>query len=57
MALEALSEYELAKTIGSIVDVTAEFTTPGKNDILGLELKNAAERVETDLQVISSHIY
>ncbi|XP_043973497.1 complement C4-B [Gambusia affinis] len=50
MALEALSEYELAKTIDSIVDVTAEFTTPEKNDILGLELKNAAERVETDLQ-------
>ncbi|XP_007570073.1 complement C4-B-like isoform X1 [Poecilia formosa] len=53
MALEALSEYELAKTTGSIVDVTAEFTVPGKNDILRLELKDGKEKVETDLQKLS----
>ncbi|XP_014911909.1 complement C4-B-like, partial [Poecilia latipinna] len=53
MALEALSEYELSKTTGSIVDVTAEFTVPGKNDILRLELKEGKERVETDLQKLS----
>ncbi|XP_054903924.1 complement C4-B [Poeciliopsis prolifica] len=53
MALEALSEYELAKSIGSIVDVTAVFTTPGKNDVLRLELKNINEKVEKDLQILS----
>lgn len=56
MALEALSEYELAKTTDSIIDVTAEFTTSEKNDIIELQLTNVKEKVETELQVISSHI-
>uniref|UniRef100_A0A3B5QKN4 Complement C4B (Chido/Rodgers blood group) n=1 Tax=Xiphophorus maculatus TaxID=8083 RepID=A0A3B5QKN4_XIPMA len=50
VALEALSEYELAKTTGSIIDVTAEFTTSEKNDIIELQLTNVKEKVETELQ-------
>ncbi|MED6273340.1 hypothetical protein CHARACLAT_005378, partial [Characodon lateralis] len=53
MALEALSEYELTKTVSSVTDVTAEFTAPGKNEIIKLELKNNKEIVETDLQKLT----
>ncbi|KAK5605966.1 hypothetical protein CRENBAI_002730 [Crenichthys baileyi] len=53
MALEALSEYELTKTVSSVTDVTAEFTVPGKIEIIKLELKNNKEIVETELQKLT----
>lgn len=57
MALEALSEYELAKTDGSIIDVTAEFTAPGKNEIIKLILGSKNETVERDLQVLKTCLH
>lgn len=51
MALQALSEYEFFRSNSPDVNVVAEFTAPGKNDIVSLELRDKKEKVETDLKV------
>lgn len=51
MALEALAEYELKRSISPEANLIAEFTVPGKADIVKLALENKKEKVETDLQV------
>lgn len=51
MALEALSEYELKRSARPDVNIIAEFTVPGKGDIVRLTLENHKEKVETDLKV------
>ncbi|KAM4735658.1 complement C4-B [Anableps anableps] len=56
MALEALSEYELAKTTGSVIDLTVDFTVPGKNEIVRLELTKKGEKMETDLQKLTGKL-
>lgn len=51
MALEALAEYELKRSVRPETNLIAEFTTPGKRDIVKLELENKKHKVETDLKV------
>lgn len=51
MALQALSEYELFRSISPEANVIAEFTVPGKKDIVSLALENKKEKVETNLKV------
>ncbi|KAM7383630.1 hypothetical protein PAMP_003265 [Pampus punctatissimus] len=50
VALEALSEYELNKGSSPEANLIAEFTAPGKRDIVKLVLQNKKEKVETDLE-------
>ncbi|XP_028280659.1 complement C4-B isoform X2 [Parambassis ranga] len=50
MALEALSEYELKRPARPDVNIIAQFTVPGKGDIVTLTLENQKEKVETDLK-------
>ncbi|KAM7420598.1 hypothetical protein PAMA_015024 [Pampus argenteus] len=50
VALEALSEYELNKGSSPEVNLIAEFTAPGKKDIVKIVLQNKKEKVETDLE-------
>ncbi|XP_042345143.1 complement C4-B [Plectropomus leopardus] len=50
MALEALAEYELKRSVSPEANLIAEFTAQGKKDIIKLALKNKKEKVETDLQ-------
>uniref|UniRef100_A0A3Q2TB46 Complement C4B (Chido/Rodgers blood group) n=1 Tax=Fundulus heteroclitus TaxID=8078 RepID=A0A3Q2TB46_FUNHE len=54
MALEALSQYELNKT-STVTEVTAEFTTPARNEIVRLNLTNHKEKVETNLQKLTGN--
>lgn len=51
MALQALSEYELYATTRPEANVIAEFTVPGRKDIVNLALENTNEKVERDLKV------
>ncbi|XP_015258224.1 PREDICTED: complement C4-B-like [Cyprinodon variegatus] len=55
MALEALSEYELARPPFSIINVTAEFRIQGKSDRVKLTLAERNETVETDLEKLSGN--
>ncbi|XP_061572619.1 complement C4-B [Cololabis saira] len=50
MALEALSEYELKKRPSPETNMKAEFTVPGKQDIVRLSMANKKEKVETSLR-------
>lgn len=50
MALEALSEYELKKPRPD-GNIKAEFTVPGRTEIVTLALQNKNDKVETDLKV------
>lgn len=54
MALEALAEYDLKRSVHPEANLIAEFTVPGKTDIIKLSLENKKERVETDLKVSQS---
>ncbi|XP_053183414.1 complement C4-B isoform X2 [Scomber japonicus] len=49
MALEALSEYELKRSLRPAANLVAEFSVPGKSNIVKLALENK-ERVEVDLR-------
>ncbi|CAK6960493.1 complement C4-B isoform X1 [Scomber scombrus] len=49
MALEALSEYELKRFHSPAANLIAEFSVPGKSNIVKLALENK-ERVEADLR-------
>lgn len=50
-ALEALAEYELKRPAIPEARLDAEFTVPGRNDIVKLVLDKKEDRVETDLKV------
>lgn len=52
-ALEALAEYELKRPVRPEVNVVAEFSVPGKNEIVKLEMEKGEDRVETELRVQS----
>ncbi|XP_034466750.1 complement C4-B isoform X1 [Hippoglossus hippoglossus] len=54
MALEALAEYQLKRPVSSDTNLLAEFTVPGKNDIVKLVLVNQ-EKVETSLKKLSGN--
>lgn len=58
IALEALSEYELKKPETPETNVIAEFSVPGRSDIVTLTLANKKEKVEGNLQVpfIAAHL-
>uniref|UniRef100_A0A4W6D2S1 Complement C4B (Chido/Rodgers blood group) n=1 Tax=Lates calcarifer TaxID=8187 RepID=A0A4W6D2S1_LATCA len=49
MALEALAEYELKRSTRPEANLLAEFTVPGRGDIVKLSLQKK-EKVETDLK-------
>lgn len=51
MALQALSEYALSKSIRPETNVVVEFSVLGRNDIVSLSLKNEREKVEANLKV------
>lgn len=51
VALEALAEYELKRSVSPEANLIAEFTVQGKTDIVKLALRNK-EKVETDLKVL-----
>ncbi|XP_054451933.1 complement C4-like [Anoplopoma fimbria] len=55
MALEALAEYDLKRFARSEVNLIAEFTVQGKQDIVKLALVNGKEKVETDLKKFSGN--
>nr|AIN76766.1 complement component 4 [Oplegnathus fasciatus] len=55
MALEALAEYELKRSVSPEANLIAEFTVPGKADIVRLALENKKERVETDLKKLTGN--
>ncbi|XP_023155190.2 complement C4-B [Amphiprion ocellaris] len=50
MVLEALAEYELKRHARPEAKIEAEFTVPGRRDIVTLTLENGKEKVETDLK-------
>ncbi|XP_040901233.1 complement C4-B [Toxotes jaculatrix] len=54
MALEALAEYELKRSVSPEANLIAEFTVPGKRDIVRLTMQNK-EKVEADLKKLSGH--
>ncbi|XP_037532277.1 complement C4-B-like [Nematolebias whitei] len=54
MALEALSEYELKRPRPD-GNIKAEFTVPGKNEIVTLALQNKNYKVETDLKILAGN--
>lgn len=56
MALESLSEYELNRPPTPEINAIAEFTVPGRGEIVKLALENRGERVETNLKVSQSSI-
>lgn len=51
MALEALAEYELKRSVSPEANLIAEFTVQGRIEIVKLALENKKEKVETDLKV------
>ncbi|KAK2844441.1 hypothetical protein Q5P01_011100 [Channa striata] len=55
LALEALTEYELFMSISPEANILAEFTVPGKNEFVNLELQNNNEKVETDLRKLAGN--
>ncbi|XP_038567629.1 complement C4-B-like [Micropterus salmoides] len=55
MALEALAEYELKRSVSPEANLIAEFTVPGKKDIVKLVLENKKEKVETDLKKLTGN--
>nr|SSC14281.1 Complement component 4 [Channa striata] len=55
LALEALAEYELFMSISPEANIIAEFTVPGKNEFVNLELQNNNEKVETDLRKLAGN--
>lgn len=50
-ALEALVEYELKRSVSPEANLIAEFTVPGKGDIVKLTLEKKEDKVETELKV------
>ncbi|XP_076594325.1 complement C4-B [Chaetodon auriga] len=50
MALEALAEYELKTHSSPDANLVAEFTVPGKTEILKLTLEKKKDKVETNLK-------
>ncbi|XP_070823248.1 complement C4-B [Chaetodon trifascialis] len=50
MALEALAEYELKTHSSPDANLIAEFTVPGRTEILKLTLEKKKDRVETNLK-------
>nr|AIA08678.1 complement component 4 [Miichthys miiuy] len=50
MALEALAEYELKRSVSPEANLIAEFTVPGRSDIVRLALERKKDKVETDLK-------
>ncbi|XP_031154830.1 complement C4-B [Sander lucioperca] len=54
VALEALAEYELKRSVSPEANLIAEFTVQGKTDIVKLALRNK-EKVETDLKKFSGN--
>ncbi|XP_060936453.1 complement C4-B [Limanda limanda] len=54
MAMEALAEYQLGRPVGSDSNFLAEFTVPGKKDIVKLELANQ-EKVEVNLKKLTGN--
>lgn len=50
MALEALAEYELKRSINPEANIIAELTFPGRKDIVKLTMESK-QKVETDLKV------
>lgn len=50
-ALEALAEYELKRAVIPESNLVAEFTVPGKTDILKLTLEKKENKAEIDLKV------
>lgn len=56
VALEALAEYEIKKPRPK-GNIKAEFTVPGKAEVVTLELKNMKEKVETELKVFQMFAY
>ncbi|XP_035528727.1 LOW QUALITY PROTEIN: complement C4-B [Morone saxatilis] len=55
MALEALAEYELKRSVSPEANLIAEFSVPGKSDIVKLELEKKKDRVETDLKKLKGN--
>ncbi|XP_068999108.1 complement C4-B [Embiotoca jacksoni] len=55
LALEALSEYEIKKSVRPETNIIAEFTVPGKSDIVTLALANKKEKVGTDLKKLTGN--
>ncbi|XP_030606148.1 complement C4-B-like isoform X2 [Archocentrus centrarchus] len=55
VALEALSEYELKRPASPETEMNAEFTSPGRNERVTLQLENKKERVETDLKKLTGN--
>ncbi|XP_075965224.1 complement C4-like [Anarhichas minor] len=55
MALEALAEYELKRSVRPEVNLIAEFRVQGKQDIVRLAFENTKEKVETDLKRFSGN--
>ncbi|XP_020493080.2 complement C4-B [Labrus bergylta] len=53
MALEALAEYELKRPVTPEASLNAVFTSPGKRDILKLQLENKKDKVEKDLKKLA----
>ncbi|XP_034554348.1 complement C4-B isoform X2 [Notolabrus celidotus] len=53
MALEALAEYEIKRPASTEANLKAVFTSPGKRDILKLNLENKKDRVERDLKKLA----
>ncbi|XP_024123084.2 complement C4-B isoform X1 [Oryzias melastigma] len=55
LALEALSEYELKKSSCSEANVDAEFSVPGKDQVVRLAMKSNKDRVETELKSLTGN--
>ncbi|XP_030606146.1 complement C4-like [Archocentrus centrarchus] len=55
VTLEALSEYELKRPASPETEMNAEFTSPGRNERVTLQLENKKERVETDLKKLTGN--
>ncbi|KAG8010142.1 Complement C4-B, partial [Nibea albiflora] len=50
MALEALAEYELKRAVSPEANAIAEFSVPGRTDIVRLAMERKKDKVETDLK-------
>ncbi|XP_070691097.1 complement C4-B [Pempheris klunzingeri] len=55
MALEALAEYELKKSISPETNLIAEFTSPGKKNIVKIALENKKQKVEAQLKKLAGN--
>ncbi|XP_034030928.1 LOW QUALITY PROTEIN: complement C4-B [Thalassophryne amazonica] len=54
MALEALSEYELRKSSGPITNVMAEFSVPGRTEVVRMSV-GKDDKVETELKKLKGN--